>query len=201
MPVAVTAIALAVGGCSGTDEDSEPTVEAAASVDATPTPHQTASTEPSPEPSSSPAPTLRPVPPEAMELSEAGALAFLEWWVDMYNYVEATGETDLVFQHSEPGCTFCQNFVDRVAPVYESGGRIERDPATTFEGIVPDDLGVNGFFVADAIVNAGAASTYNRNGTIVRTTQPTNSLAIVLGIQWDNGEWFLSNVGSEDVGS
>lgn len=210
MPVAVTAImmALAVGGCSGTDEDSEPTVEAAPSVGATPgedaaptlTLRDAVTPEPSPEPSSSPAPTLRPVPPEAMELSEAGALAFLEWWVDMYNYVEATGETELVFQHSEPGCTFCRNFVDRVDPVYQSGGRIERNRMTEFTDVSSEGL-VEDYVVVTVTLTGGAGTTYGSNGEIIRESPATTPFRGVIGLQWASNSWNLVDIGVDEAAS
>lgn len=90
--------------------------------------------------SSSPSPTLRALPPEAREFSEAGALAFLDWWLDMYNYVEITGETDLIRQHSEPDCGFCAAAIDRIAGVFTLGGRIERQGESKFADVRVESL-------------------------------------------------------------
>lgn len=84
----------------------------------------------------------------------------------MYNHVEATGETNLVFQHSEPGCTFCQNFVDRVDSVYEAGGRIERDPPTRLADIDVEQLTANGYVVVTSMSGGGAGPTFSRSGDI-----------------------------------
>jgi hypothetical protein len=150
------------------------------------------------ESTAAPSSTLRPLPPEATELSEAGAVAFLQWWVEMYNHVEATGETELVFEHSEPGCTFCQNFVDDVEPVYAAGGRIEREAPTRFLDVDSTPPDTNSYVLVTLRVSSGASATYGTSGELLRSAPGDDPpFTAVVGIQWKQGEWQLVDLALE----
>jgi hypothetical protein len=124
-------------------------------------------------------------------------VAFLQWWVEMYNYVEATGETDLVFEHSEPGCTFCQNFVDDVEPVYVAGGRIEREAPAEFRDPVAEGVDAQGYMVVTVQVAGGAGRTYARNGTVIQSSPATEPFRAAVGLQWSSDEWRFVDIGFE----
>ncbi|MGF1663248.1 MAG: DUF6318 family protein [Kineosporiaceae bacterium] len=182
----------ALVGCSGSAGDERP----AASTGASPSGPPATSGGSGAAPSS----TLRPLPPEATELSEAGAVAFLEWWVEMYNHVEATGETELVFEHSEPGCTFCQNFVERVDPVYAAGGRIEREAPTRFLDIQPEGISPQNALIVKAGISSGASLTYGSAGELIRSAPADDPpLDVVVGLQWAENRWLVIDVGPEEV--
>jgi hypothetical protein len=151
------------------------------------------------EPSAAPSSTLPPLPPEATELSGAGAVAFLEWWVEMYNHVEATGETELVFQHSEPGCTFCQNFVERVDPVYAAGGRIEREAPTQFLDIVPSTPDLNSYVVATAHISSSTSRSFARDEQVLSTVAGEDPFPVAIGLQWTGTHWLLTDVQLEET--
>jgi hypothetical protein len=188
----VAAAALAACGGSGAGGD-------ASTAAAGPSPAASVSVGAAASATPEPSPTLRPVPPEAGELSEAGAVAFLQWWVEMYNYVEATGETDLVFEHSEPGCTFCQNFVERVDPVYAAGGRIEREAPTRFLNADPSLPDSNAYSVVTLDVSSGASLTYGKGSELLRSAPGDDPpFRAVVGLQWGQGAWRFVDLGTEE---
>lgn len=162
-------------------------------------PSGAASASVSAEPTAAPSSTLRPLPAEATELSEAGAVAFLEWWVEMYNHVEATGETELVFQHSEPGCTFCQNFVERVDPVYAAGGRIEREAPTRFLDVVPSAPDSNSYVVVTLNISSSTSRSFARDGRLLSTVPGEDPFPVAVGLQWTGSQWSLTDVQLEEV--
>lgn len=182
--------ALVLAGCSGSPGPGEQSTTAAG---ASPSESAAPSVPASPTPSS----TLRPLPPEASELSEAGAVAFLEWWVEMYNHVEATGETDLVFQHSEPECTFCRNFVEDVDPVYAAGGRIERESPADFRDPTAEGVDAQGYVIITVEVVGGAGRTYARNGDLIESSPATVAFPAAIGLQWEDSSWRFVDIGFE----
>lgn len=71
-----------------------------------------------------PAPTLPPMPPEAQEMTNEGAEAFVRYWFDLANYAQATGDTDPLMAQSGPECDMCAALRDGVEASYHDGGRV-----------------------------------------------------------------------------
>lgn len=150
-----------------------------------------------PTPTTSPAPSLPPVPAAAMEQTPEGAVAFLLWWVEMYNYVELTGQTDLISQYSEPGCTFCTNFIKRITPVYDSGGRIERDGATLFTNLIADSVDVNGYTVVNFEGTSPTTRTLDNKAQVVSEAPPEpGPRPSTAGLQWVTAGWVVTDIGN-----
>ncbi len=189
-------------GCSGDgDGAGEPTIrESVTPSSAVTTPSPTVVVPSSTEPSVV-VPTLAPVPPEAMVQTPEGAVAFLQWWVQMYNYVELTGETELITTHSEPGCTFCSNFIEDIQPIYDTGGRIEVDAPTVFENIRPNPITAEGYLVLQFDASAGATRSYQSDGTLVDEAGSTATpLPFIAGVQWVVDHWVITDLDQDEVG-
>ncbi|MPV50041.1 hypothetical protein GCG21_08485 [Pseudactinotalea sp. HY160] len=110
-------------GCSGGDESSAgpPTTDTAGpTTTETPTTEQTT---PNEEPVPEPNPLPKPERPAAMDDTGAkGAIAAAEYFFDLYNYVQSTGETELLESISTPRCTACSSLRERVSEIYANGG-------------------------------------------------------------------------------
>lgn len=104
---------LALGACSGDDPD--PKV-------ADPTPTSSLPTAPSTTAASGPVePTL---PPEARGTDAAAAEAFVEFYWEMVNYAQATGDVEGLREVSSPTCVACQGGIDGLNEVFDNGGSI-----------------------------------------------------------------------------
>ncbi len=129
-----------------------------------------------------------------MQRTPEGAVAFLSWWVEMYNYVELTGETELITTHSEADCTFCRNFIGRVQPVYDTGGRIERIGETTFGEIVPGEIDEAGYIVVEMVTGSPATKAFQSDGNLVDESPPEAGIRTIAGIQWTSSSWMLTEI-------
>lgn len=113
------AVALALSACTGSTPDPE--------VTATPT------LDPTPAVSASPSPSVpaKPERPEAMKRDDAkGAAAAAEYFIELYPYVMATGDTEEFEAMSHRACDYCKGTLENVAWLLESHG--------TFEGGLTD---------------------------------------------------------------
>ncbi|MCL3863100.1 DUF6318 family protein [Actinotalea sp. K2] len=109
---AAVAVALLLAGCAQ-EPRPQPTF---ATLDPLPTP--------------SPTPTVEPVtkperPAEMDRTDEVGAAAAAEYFLELYQYVLATGDFSEWGLVANPGCDFCSSVQGWVEPLYSSGGRYE----------------------------------------------------------------------------
>lgn len=153
----------ALSGCTGSDEG--PTT--APSVVESPI----ASPSPSPSPAAS-AP-VKPERPAAMERDDAeGAAAAAKYFIELYPYVMATGDTEEFEAMSHRACGFCEQTLDDASRISELGrtyrggdiaitilGRYERDPVT-------------GIYPLDVEVTQEASETLNTDGSVVASAEP-----------------------------
>lgn len=88
------------------------------------------SSEPTPkEPPRSPTPTATtpadaaPTPPaQASEDSPEGAAAFVNHYIDVFNYAARTGDVEGLSEISSPDCTGCQRYIKLYRDTYAAGG-------------------------------------------------------------------------------
>ena len=112
--------ALLLAGCSG---DPEPIVPEATG---------TASASPSASPSASAAPQ----PWERR--TKAGAVAFVEHWVEVFNAAAASGDVGGLRQISSTTCEACQGYAEMIEDLYAQGGRLESDGWSVVQaGVAP----------------------------------------------------------------
>lgn len=81
--------------------------------------------EPDPTPTTSSATPARPVPTmpaQASEDSPEGAAAFVNHYVDVFNYAAATGDVAELSRLSSPDCTGCQKYISLYRDTYAAGG-------------------------------------------------------------------------------
>jgi len=101
------ALVLALAGCGG-DPNADPTTRPSGPV-TTP-----ASTTPSP-----------PAMPEAAKAdTSAGAIAFVRYYVSVFNHAQATGSTDNLKALSSARCVDCEAAINGLSDIYGAGGQI-----------------------------------------------------------------------------
>ena len=95
-----------------------------------PGPSSTTPTTTAAQPTTSPSPTptapAEPAKPSSWTTgSDEAAVDAAAYFMDLYNYVIATGDLTEWDALSDPACEFCADTHDRVAAVYVPGGRFE----------------------------------------------------------------------------
>jgi len=126
-----------LAGCTGDDASADPS------------PDETSSSSEPTEETTEPDLEAPELPEAATEQSEAGAEAFVRYFVDVINHAQATGDAEAIAQVSEPDCGACTGFIDATNSAYESGGRIEGGTFTlTDVAPLPVDYGADaGFYL------------------------------------------------------
>lgn len=107
---AVTALAclLLLAGCGG--DDPAPLVA-----------------DPTPPASVTPTPTVSAAPQPWEERSKAGAVAFVEHWVEVFNEAGRSGDTAALRDLSGGSCQACLGYARMLDELYGQGGRLDSD--------------------------------------------------------------------------
>ncbi|MFZ5870517.1 MAG: DUF6318 family protein, partial [Actinomycetota bacterium] len=73
--------------------------------------------------SAAPSPSLTPPSPGPLvsEYSPAGATAFVQYYFDVYNYAQLTGNTSQLAALSSAGCKSCQQYLVGIADDWSAG--------------------------------------------------------------------------------
>jgi hypothetical protein len=104
------AVGLALSGCTGSSPDPEATASSTGNSTGNSTPAVSASPSPS-------VPT-RPERPDAMERDDAkGAAAAAEYFIELYPYVMATGDTEEFEAMSHRACGFCDELARQASAI------------------------------------------------------------------------------------
>ncbi|WP_418058624.1 DUF6318 family protein [Pimelobacter simplex] len=112
--VALALVVLGVGGCNADPPDPGPTWSMSGSAEVTA----------SSSPTVTPGPEVPVLPAAAREASEAGARAFVEYYWELVNYAQATGDVRALRAVSGPSCEGCQAGIAAVRRHYRAGGRV-----------------------------------------------------------------------------
>lgn len=152
----VLAAGLALSACTGANPDPE--------VSAGPT------GDPTPTVSASPSPSVptKPERPEAMEREDAeGAAAAAEYFIELYPYVMATGDTEEFGAMSHRACGFCDDALEQARKIRTrdetwSGGEIR---TVLLETYVRDEI--TGVYPLDFEVEQDAARIEDSEGATV----------------------------------
>lgn len=100
-----------LAGCTGDDASADPS------------PDETSSSSEPAEETTEPDVEAPELPEAATEQSEAGAEAFVRYFVDVFNHMQMTGETQSLADISQAECEPCSAGVEYAETTYDSGGR------------------------------------------------------------------------------
>lgn len=162
-----------------------PTGSASPSGPVTPTVGQTVSV---PE---VPAPVLPAMPPEAQEMTNEGAEAFVVYWFDLANYALATGDTEPMMTLVMTGCSSCVDMETQVAANYANGGRILGNTWTLSDVSVTQRQG--DVFAVHYSFDRVAGVSVDADG-VVRQLFPADSKVLGAVLQYSDGVWRLAEI-------
>ncbi|WP_419707920.1 DUF6318 family protein [Promicromonospora sp. NFX87] len=149
--------------------------------------------DPTPTASASPSPSVptKPERPEAMERDDAeGAAAAAEYFIELYPYVMATGDTEEFEAMSHRACGFCEQALRDTARIQDRdqrfvGGTTE---VKVLDQYLRDDL--TGIYPLDVEVTQEASTTLDPAGSAVASAEPQTSAHRVEVAQKD-GRWVV----------
>lgn len=168
------AAAVVLGGCSGGAEDGG----GAAGPEPGPRSSSTA-------PQDVAAPAL---PDEARVQSEAGAAAFVEHYVDLFNHMQATGATEEIAAVSDAACETCTAAIELADETWGGGGRTEggRLVLEPFR-LLPADYGADYGFIA--MGTSEEQRLVEGNGSVREFTG--GPLQVLAYPDWVDGAWLM----------
>lgn len=188
VPVVVTAL-VALAGCSD-DRPSADEInrarESSMSAGAT--------RSPSPRPSSvAPSPssvrTVR-VPSAATKHTEAGAVAFLDYFVDEIGKAVHAADGSTIKQISGPTCTGCKTAV-RAADELKAKKQRLSQPNLVLDDQVTIPTSTLDRYVFEAFVTELASDTIGPNGKVA--SNAANKLTLRTTVTWNGSKWFIED--------
>lgn len=160
-------------GCSGGDERSEPVIDQqAVASEATP----------------SPTPSATPAPEPWEKRTKAGAVAFVEHWVEVFNEAGATGDSSGLRTVSTPECTTClqlatliDDFAAEGVTIRTDGWRTRVVQPASFQDSAPYDMLVS--------IRRSPQVVRSSDGSIERF--PGGPQTYSARVIWRNGQWLM----------
>jgi len=183
-------LAVAVGagsltaGCQGGSTSPSPSVSASHSGTASPSASSSAS--PSPSPSYS-------VPPEARTHDEAGAMAFVRFYIEQVNRAWTTPDDKLLPPLIEPECKSCKAMQDN-AVEYVSLKHRYATPAVEITNLVIAPGSPDGQQFLSFKYHQLAANVIDKDGTVISTKAESSGERRVL-LTWKGDRWSVSGIG------
>ncbi len=186
MIAAVLALTGLLAACSGAEEPAGP---------ASPTPSAAATPSPSPSPSPSAEPEIpKPERPAAMDKHDAdGAAAAAEYFLSLYKYTKATGDTAEWEEMSHRACTFCQTVLERSSEIRKKDLTIDGGDVTSrlFQTYQRDAL--TGIYPLDLEVTQQASTTIFPDGSVESSAEKVVAIMRVeMGLR--KGSWVVVTV-------
>lgn len=127
---AVAATALTLAACDSDVEDPPPTTES--STEPTTEPSEDVTTE-DPTPTATPPEVEEPEVPEEMLVDDVDGAAAASWYfLKLYDYMRATGDTTLWDSMTASECGWCEEVRTETVSTYQDGSRIE-SPGLDFD--------------------------------------------------------------------
>lgn len=150
-------LTLTLTACNGSADPPPPSpTPTATSTSATPTP-----------------PTPPAMPKAAKAHTKAGAKAFVEYFWDVVNYAQATGDTDAIARLVSDECKGCAAGIETIDKVYRTGGRIEGGEGTVESAsAIKYAVGADPVARVTARIHLNASSVVAADGSIASTSPP-----------------------------
>lgn len=148
-----------------------------------------------PDPTSKPSPTVAvpSMPAAAQDNTKAGAIAFVKYYIDVFNYASNTGDVKELQKLSDPGCEGCDTYIDLFRSTYDAGGYYE-DAEWSLSNIAASRQDSTLVVFATVHVPGGKHKT-SSNAKEVPGKVEDSDLAFVPGNK--SGEWTLRSLALE----
>ncbi|MGL5852006.1 MAG: DUF6318 family protein [Phycicoccus sp.] len=192
--VAVVAVVTVVFGTGSAGESGALPPRSTSTGSGSPTPSGSASPTGSGTSTPSPTPSERTVavPTEAEERTEAGATAFLKFFVRETSEAFWTAESEPIRQISGPKCAACKTFVRLTDELKAKEQRLDERESVMLKGQQARTDSTANRYVFDALIAETASQIIDTNGTVVKKNTPTK-WTMRTTITWDGKQWFVED--------
>jgi hypothetical protein len=138
-----------------------------------------------------PAAALPAMPPEALEMTNEGAVAFVRYWFALANYAVATGDTGPLSLMSAPECDTCADLVQQIADSYASGRLVDNTWTVVNAAVTKRD---DNAFGVELTFDQAMGIEVNAAGVVTEIFPPErNTLLAVPAFQ--GGRWIMRGIG------
>jgi hypothetical protein len=191
VPVVVTAL-VALAGCS---DDRPSADEINRARESSMSAGATRSPSPSPSPSSAaPSPssvrTVR-VPSAATKHTEAGANAFLAFFIEATGVAFRTADSSTLRGISGPKCSGCATSIRLADELKSKGQRLDRD-AVVFNGQTTMPTSTDDRYIFDAQIGELASKVIDLSGREISANKPAVAILTTI-VAWDGEGWFIED--------
>ena len=187
----LTTVTLA--GCTDAAAEPPPTAPA---TSASPTPEPTPTITPTPTASPTPTATVvaKPEPPTALDgpANEENAAAVASYFLQLYPYLHATGDSAAWDDLSAPDCEFCtyeqqRADADVAAGRYGTGGQVEAEVVSTWPVSEAE-------WTVAIDAHQAPSATVNAVGEVLEE-YPSALSRLAVVVRWEAGTWVVRSVG------
>lgn len=197
-----TSLALALGlliaGCSGEEpNDAAPRAPSTGTAAPSSSPTPTTSAPVSSAATSTPAPPE--MPPEARELTAAGAEAFVRYWFHLVNYGYASGDTSLLRSVSAESCQTCASTIETIENQYASGGSF-RGGQISLPVVVASSPDASNASLVSISLDQEPLQRLNSGGDVMETSDGEADLSLGVLVEGASGTWRMAAIAPEETG-
>ena len=173
----------AATGCSNGSADPSPPPTAPGSRAST----TTTSSAPVAAPSTNAAPTL---PAAAQQPTRDGAVAFVRYYIDLYNYAFKSLDPSPLIPISGPDCIFCKSVIQNVSDVRSKQEHTEGGRLVVVGAVASPGTPSQGILVATS-VDQEAGKTLKADDTVAGVVAAHRGFAIDTAVHWKDGGWIM----------
>ncbi|MGL4177418.1 MAG: DUF6318 family protein [Dermatophilaceae bacterium] len=141
----------------------------------------------------SPTRSVAVVPDAAREHTQAGAVAFLEYFVDESAEAFSSADSATVREISGPKCAGCKTII-RLADELEAKGQNRDRDAVTLAGysLALELKSTKDRYVFDALIDERAGYATDRDGNRMQTYKAYKA-TLRTTVTWDGSQWFIED--------
>ncbi|MBM6400252.1 DUF6318 family protein [Phycicoccus sonneratiae] len=175
---------LAAGVLAGCDSADDPVVTSTPSASSS-----SASPTPSPSPSPSVTESGPQIPAAAREQTDAGAEAFVKFYMEQFNVAWTKPEAGLVAKFSAKDCKFCATVETQAKWLVDNKQRYDKAPVTLLD-IQAISGAPEGQIYLTGTLRQNQTRILDESGAVTRT-DPEKTLPRNIGLKWQEGVWLM----------
>ncbi|WP_223304812.1 DUF6318 family protein, partial [Cellulomonas sp. B6] len=136
-----------------------------------------------------------PTPPVAMgEPTSDGAVAATRYFLDVYDYAFATGDTAALEGLSSDACIYCNDVIAEVRQAVADGLLTERDPSEVLSESVVEVRPAEWFNV-DLRLREGEIRLLGDDGSVLETNEGGLVFDMSATLSWGGRAWVVDEIG------
>ncbi len=204
--LAAVTMMLLLGSCSsaeklesGLGEGTEPASVAAQAPEPVATAEATAEKEDPPTGEETPDdPIPQPERPDGIDGKDAdAAIVTAEYFLDLYEYANRSGDTKLFAKISDPGCTFCAQTIQEIKEIRDAGQTIIGGEIVRSEGLVDPEKVNDSEMIVYVEATQSGESVLDQDGAVVEIFKSA-TFDMNIKVKLDGQRWVIQEVSGQE---